>query len=85
MGYYLTVSDDVEPGRAKTATSGTNSDDSSIGVLTMAIAYLGFMGGVSDIESLKKHVAGAEVRLRVPAQAALKRLAAAGMKAGDTR
>ena len=43
------------------------------------------MCGVLDIDRLKRHVSGAEVRLRVPAQAALKRLAAAGMKAGETR
>ena len=43
------------------------------------------MGRVSDIGRLKRHVSGVEVRLRVPARAALKRLAAAGMKAGETR
>jgi len=57
----------------------------SVQLRKSAIAYLGFMGGVSDIDRLKRHVSGAEVRLRVPAQAALKRLAAAGMKAGETR
>ena len=57
----------------------------SVPLKISAIAYIGLMGGASDVELLKKYLSGTEIRLRVPAKAALKRLAAAGIKEGETR